>query len=501
MSEIVTKSGTSSAPERGKILRYGIAPTAVALALAARALLAPILHDDSIFLYFVPTVLISAGIGGLGPGLLATALSLLAAFFVLSSASSISNTGLVNAAAFAVIGIGVSWGGGLLHRGRRRANLMARDALAREAHLQSILDTVPEAMIVIDEHGNMQSFSSAAERLFGCRAAEAIGQNIKTLMPSPYRENHDGYLQRYMNTGERRIIGIGRVVVGQRKDGSTFPMELAVGEMKSGDQRFFTGFLRDLTERQQTEARLQELQSELVHISRLTAMGEMASTLAHELNQPLSAIANYLKGSRRLLEGASDEKSAAMRDALDKAADQAMRAGHIIRRLRDFVARGESERRVESITKLVEEASALALVGVKDLGIRVQFQFHPGIDLVIADRVQVQQVVLNLIRNAMDAMETSQTRDLIVAIAPADGGQVRISVTDSGSGISPEIAEQLFQPFITTKRHGMGVGLSISRAIVEAHNGRIWVEPNPTGGTIFHFTLAVVNQGDVDDAA
>jgi two-component system sensor kinase FixL len=501
MSEIVTKSGTSSAPERGKILRYGIAPTAVALALAARALLAPILHDDSIFLYFVPTVLISAGIGGLGPGLLATGLSLLAAFFVLSSASSISNTGLVNAAAFAVIGIGVSWGGGLLHRGRRRANLMTRDALAREAHLQSILDTVPEAMIVIDEHGNMQSFSSAAERLFGCRAAEAIGQNIKTLMPSPYRENHDGYLQRYMNTGERRIIGIGRVVVGQRKDGSTFPMELAVGEMKSGDQRFFTGFIRDLTERQQTEARLQELQSELVHISRLTAMGEMASTLAHELNQPLSAIANYLKGSRRLLEGASDEKSAAMRDALDKAADQAMRAGHIIRRLRDFVARGESERRVESITKLVEEASALALVGVKDLGIRVQFQFNPEIDLVIADRVQVQQVVLNLIRNAMDAMETSQTRDLIVAIAPADGGQVRISVTDSGSGISPEIAEQLFQPFITTKRHGMGVGLSISRAIVEAHNGRIWVEPNPTGGTIFHFTLAVVNQGDVDDAA
>ena len=482
-------------------MRYGIAPTAVALALAARALLAPILHDDTVFLYFVPAVLIAASIGGLGPGLLATALSLVAAFFLLAGASAISNSALGNGAAFTIIGIGVSWGGELLHRSRRRANFMTRDALAREAHLQSILDTVPEAMIVIDERGIMQSFSSAAERLFGCRAAEAIGRNVSTLMPSPYRENHDGYLHRYMTTGERRIIGIGRVVVGQRKDGSTFPMELAVGEMKSGDQRFFTGFIRDLTERQQTEARLQELQSELVHISRLTAMGEMASTLAHELNQPLSAIANYLKGSRRLLEGAADEKSAAMRDALDKAGDQAMRAGHIIRRLRDFVARGETERRVESITKLVEEASALALVGVKDLGIRVQFQFNPEIDLVIADRVQVQQVLLNLIRNAMDAMETSQTRDLVVAIAPADGGHVRISVTDSGSGISPEIAEQLFQPFITTKRHGMGVGLSISRAIVEAHNGRIWVEPNPTGGTIFHFTLAVVNEGDVDDAA
>src|SRR5205807_9145462 len=193
--------------------------------------------------------------------------------------------------------------------------------------------------------GIMQYFSTAAERLFGHTSREAIGKNIKSLMPSPYRESHDGYLGRYLRTGERRIIGIGRIVVGERKDGSTFPMELAVGEMKSGNERFFTGFIRDLTERQKTEARLQELQSELVHISRLTAMGEMASALAHELNQPLSAIANYMKGSRRLLENASDESVATVRDAMDKAAAQAMRAGDIIRRLRDFVARGESERR------------------------------------------------------------------------------------------------------------------------------------------------------------
>jgi two-component system sensor kinase FixL len=277
-------------------------------------------------------------------------------------------------------------------------------------------------------------------------------------------------------------------------------MELAVGEMKSGNRRFFTGFIRDLTERQKTEARLQELQSELVHISRLTAMGEMASTLAHELNQPLSAISNYLRGSKRMLESATDDRSATMRDALDKAADQAMRAGQIIRRLRDFVQRGESERRVESITKLVEEASALALVGVKDRGIRVQFKFDPAVDLVLADRVQIQQVLLNLIRNAMDAMETSAVRNLAVSVTPADDTHVRVSVSDTGIGIAPEVTGQLFQPFITTKRHGMGVGLSISRTIVEAHGGRIWVEPNPGGGTIFNFTLVVVKEGDVDDA-
>jgi len=289
-------------------------------------------------------------------------------------------------------------------------------------------------------------------------------------------------------------------VVGERKDGSTFPMELAVGEMKSGNQRFFTGFIRDLTERQKTEARLQELQSELVHISRLTAMGEMASTLAHELNQPLSAIANYLKGSYRLLADSSDERSVTMRGALDKASEQALRAGQIIRRLRDFVARGESERRVESITKLVEEASALALVGVKDQGIHVRFQFDPAIDLVLADKVQIQQVLLNLIRNAVEAMQESPRRDLIVSSAPADDDMVTISVADTGSGIAPEMTSQLFQPFITTKRQGMGVGLSISRTIIEAHGGRIWADSNTAGGTVFRFTLRAVTKEELGHA-
>ena len=353
-------------------------------------------------------------------------------------------------------------------------------------------------MIVIDERGIIQSFSTAAARLFGYASADVVGTNVKRLMPSPYRENHDGFLERYLRTGERRIIGIGRVVVGERKDGSTFPMELSVGEMRSGNQRFFTGFIRDLTERQQTEARLQELQSELVHISRLTAMGEMASALAHEINQPLSAIANYMKGSRRLLEGSTDEQSAILRDVMGKAADQALRAGQIIRRLRDFVARGESERRVESVTKLVEEASALALVGAKDQGIRVKFSFDPTVDLVLADKVQIQQVLLNLMRNAIEAMEGCTKRELTVSTAPASDDMISISVTDTGTGIAPEIMSQLFQPFFTTKRTGMGVGLSISRTIVESHGGQIVCEPNPEGGTVFRLTLRSVTKEEID---
>jgi two-component system sensor kinase FixL len=269
--------------------------------------------------------------------------------------------------------------------------------------------------------------------------------------------------------------------------------------MRSNNTRFFTGFIRDLSERQKTEARLQELQSELVHISRLTAMGEMASALAHELNQPLSAIANYMKGSRRLLEGRADEQSGMVRDAMDKAAEQSLRAGQIIRRLRDFVARGESERRVESIKKLVEEASALALVGAKDQGVRVLFRLDPNVDLVLADKVQIQQVILNLMRNAIEAMEPSQRRELVLSIAPNGSGMIDVSVADTGTGIAEDIMPHLFQPFITSKRHGMGVGLSISRTIIEGHGGRIWAEPNPGGGTVFHFTLRAVSEEDMTD--
>jgi two-component system sensor kinase FixL len=486
-------------------LGYALALWLVAIVFAILVLTGREFSES--YLFWIPVVLISGIVGGWGPGILATILSLVLRLYYTGEYSSLSNPAsptfvidLTRAITFLILGIGAAWFGRSLHATRMRAALSGQDAVSREAHLQSILDTVPEAMIVIDERGSIQSFSAAAERLFNYKPDEVLGKNIKMMMPSPYRENHDGYLTRYLQTGERRIIGIGSVVVGERKDGSTFPMELAVGEMKSSNRRFFTGFIRDLTERQETETRLQELQSELVHISRLTAMGEMASTLAHELNQPLSAIANYMKGSRRLLEGSTDERAAMVREALDKAAEQALRAGQIIHRLRDFVARGESEYRVESVQKLVEEACALALVGAKDLGVRVRFHFDQGADLALADRVQVQQVLLNLVRNAIEAMQQSDTRELILSAMPAPDKMIRISVSDTGPGIAPEVSNQLFQPFVSTKRQGMGVGLSISRTIIEGHGGRIWVDSKPGGGATFSFTLRTGIDEEVGNA-
>jgi two-component system sensor kinase FixL len=364
----------------------------------------------------------------------------------------------------------------------------------RENHLRSILHTIPDAMIVIDGRGIMQLFSTAAERLFGWSEQEAIGRNVSILMPEPDRSRHDGYIARYRSTSDPHIIGIGRIVTGRRRDGTTFPMHLSIGEMQSDGEPYFTGFVRDLTEHQQTQARLQELQSELVHVSRLTAMGEMASALAHEINQPLAAINNYMKGSRRLLAGSTDPNIAKIESALDRASEQALRAGQIIRRLRDFVSRGESEKRVESLSKLIEEAGALGLAGAREQNVQLRFTLDPGADLVLADRVQIQQVLINLFRNALEAMAQSSRRELVVTNARVSDEMIEVEVSDTGSGFQDDVIPNLFQTFFTTKETGMGVGLSISRSIIEAHCGRLVAENNASGGATFRFTLPAADE-------
>jgi two-component system sensor kinase FixL len=320
-------------------------------------------------------------------------------------------------------------------------------------------------------------------------------------MPEPDRSRHDGYLARYLKTGERRIIGIGRIVTGMRKDVTTFPMHLTIGEMQSSGQPYFTGFVRDLTEQQQTQARLQELQSELVHVSRLSAMGEMASALAHELNQPLSAISNYMKGSRRLLAASSDPNANKIEGALDRAAEQAIRAGDIIRRLRNFVARDESEKRVESLSKLIEEAGALGLTGAREQGVKLRFNLDSSLDLVLADRVQIQQVLVNLFRNALEAMASSSHRELIATNVRAADDMIEVAISDTGHGFGNDVQPNLFRPFFTTKETGMGVGLSISRTIIETHGGRMWAENNEAGGATFRFTLPAAPTKDLTHVA
>lgn len=359
----------------------------------------------------------------------------------------------------------------------------------RERHLQSILATVPDAMVVIDEEGIMISFSAAAERLFGYREEEVLGKNVSMLMPSPDRERHDSYMQRYLETGVPRIIGTGRIVTGLRRDGSTFPMKLSVGEAISDEQRLFTGFVQDLTERKDFEARVEQLKSELIHVSRLSAMGTMASTLAHELNQPLTAIANYAEAAETILGSDEEEDRQLLREIFGEMAAQSLRAGSIVRRLRDFVSRGETAKTVEDLPRLINEASALALVGSRERGVSAQFLYDPDATPVLVDRVQIQQVLINLMRNAMEAMESCAERRLSVTTSLIDPETVQVSVADTGTGISPDIGERLFEAFASTKSSGMGLGLSICRTIVEAHGGRIRAEPAEGGGTEFQFTL------------
>lgn len=353
--------------------------------------------------------------------------------------------------------------------------------------LRCILETVTDAIVVMGQDGIVQSFSTAAERQFGYAANEVIGKNVNVLMPSPYREEHDGYIHRYRTTGEKRIIGIGREVTGQRKDGSLFPMYLSVGEGKLEGASIFVGIIHDITDQRAAALRLSELQTELLQVSRLSGMGQMASALAHEINQPLTAIATYMKAIRRMLDAGDPDALDRARTALTSANEQALRAGEIIRRLREFVARGDTEKTLVDTSTLVTESLALARMSNKLDRVRVRLEVESPSQAVIADKVQIQQVLLNLLRNALEAMGGAGA---ITVSARTVGDLIEFAVADEGPGLSDEVKSRLFEPFVTTKKEGMGVGLSICRTIVEAHGGRLWAESNAGAGTVFRFTLA-----------
>lgn len=364
------------------------------------------------------------------------------------------------------------------------------DAPALQLHFESILDSVPDAMVVTDEAGIILAFSRAAEKLFGYLAADMTGQPVARLMTGRDRANHDSYIGSYLRTGERQIIGRGRVVMAARADGTVFPIDLKVGEARIGERFLFTAFMRDLTEQQSAELRMQEMQAELVHFSRLSAVGTMASALAHELNQPLTAVANYLEAGRDLIDSPDPDVKDILREALSEAAVQAVRAGDIVRKLRSYVSRGEVDAHAVSLAPLLADAIALSKISRDRADIPVKVEMAKGVDRVLADAIQIQQVVINLIRNAMEALADRQDGAIVLrAFQAEEPGFVAIEVCDNGPGLPAEMQQTLFKPFATTKSHGMGLGLSICQTIVEAHGGTIRAIPRPTGGSCFRFTL------------
>ena len=355
------------------------------------------------------------------------------------------------------------------------------------AYLASIVESSDDAIIGKTLDGIITSWNKAAERMFGYEATEICGKAVTLLIPPNRFPEEDEILGR-LRRGERiDHFETERV----RKDGRTIAVSLAVSPIRDRGGRIVgaSKIARDITEQRATEKQLLELQSELLHAARLGTMGQMAAAITHELNQPLSAINNYLGGIARLLSDFAAPQNVAV--ALDKAREQTSRAGEVIRRLRDFAVRGESNLRVENVDEIVEQILKLALVDAKVREVTTHVQLTPGVKKVLADKIQIGQVVLNIARNAIEAMEEySSERILTIATGTDDLSQeVVVRISDTGPGITPEVKAHLFQPFVTTKDKGMGIGLSICHGIVQSHGGMLSVEPNEPNGTTFVIRL------------
>ena len=477
----------------------------------------------------------------------------------------------------------------------------------------TLLATAVDGIMVIDDAGRVEVYSDACEKMFGYTRSEVIGNNVKMLMPSPYHAEHDEYLAHYRKTGERRIIGIGREVVGRRRNGTTFPMYLSVGEGDLEGRRIFIGIVhdiserkrnmddarrlaaivessddaivskdlndiitswnsgaerlfgysadeivgmpittiippdrhdeepgiverirrgehidhyetvrqhkdgslidisltvspmrnaegeiigaskigRDITEQKIAERRHNDLQKELLHATRMATTGQLGAALAHELNQPLTAILNYTGILQELGEHAAGSEGVMLRDVVKRIGEQTERAGEIIKRLRGFVAKREPERHIQNLNDTIGESIALSLVGTVHDNVRLRSDFATDLPAIPIDKVQIQQVMINLLRNAVEAMQSTARHELKISTVRDGEDFVRVSVADTGTGMPPEVAAVLFQPFVTTKGNGLGIGLSICRTIVESHGGRLWMDAKEGGGTVFHFRLPV----------
>ncbi len=358
------------------------------------------------------------------------------------------------------------------------------------SEFQALLDAAVDGIVVFDHLGSIQSFNRAAERLFGYRADEVIGRNICILMSDEDRDAHDQHLERYIATRDPQVIGQSRVVNAKRKEGGVFPAMLTVGVVHSAEPPRFVGFIRDNTTQRQSELDSHRLQERLMHVSRLATVGEMASGIAHELNQPLAAIATFAHACDRLL-GVPDPDIDEVRTALRQIADQAVRAGDIIRRLRALARIEEMARIPADVNTVIEELTELIQVDAKGHGADYRRSLAPNLPEVALDRSQIQQVVMNLVHNALEALALGQLdgREVIISTHATPTGDVEICVRDNGVGVNPSIANRIFDPFCSTKPTGTGLGLPISRTIVRAHGGTLDYEPNHPTGACFKVTL------------
>lgn len=370
--------------------------------------------------------------------------------------------------------------------------------VAAESRFQLVVEAAPNAMVMIDQAGAIVMVNAQAEHDFGYPRNELLGQPVEILVPERFRGHHPGLREAFFASPQARPMGVGRELYGLRKDGSEFPVEIGLNPIETDEGAMVLSAIVDITERKMAETalkdsqtQLQDLHAELLHLSRLSAMGQMAATVTHELNQPLTAIANYLETADLVLGRDGDLPVSRVRDLVGRAAEQALRAGQIIQRWRGIASRTDGAKRIEAIAPLVKEAAELAIIGTKLRGINITIHDGSGDSAIVGDKIQIQQVLLNLLRNAAEATADQERRD-IVLLTEAHENDVEISVIDNGPGLPAEVQRKLFQPFVSTKATGMGVGLSICHTIIAAHDGRLWAEPNPDGGTIFRISLPAV---------
>jgi len=462
---------------RGQLLAIGVSVAILAAALVLRPVL-----GHSVYLLCVPAMLACALMGGPAAALTSTAIMAVGGFALdtLSDIDPLERA--VRAGVFLLLGGGAAWGVRRLVAERDAAARLIADQAEREELLQSSLNIVADAVVLMDDRGEIQSFSHAAERLFGWSADEIVGQTFSRLMPPGEDAELTGPTAEDLSGSHRQLTGL-------RKDGASFPMELRIGEVVVGGRRLLTMVVRDLTSTQEAERRSEELRAQLTQVWAANSMGEMASVLAHELNQPLSAVANYLRAARNLIARMELDDDDLI-DAVARAGDQAVRAGEIIRTMRDLATRGGTLQKPESLSAMIGEVDFIISLMARDANARIVYDLFKGNDIVIADRIQIQQLVVNLARNAIEAVTKYPNRQINISTRLDAGNQLVTTVEDSGPGVDASVTDRLFQPLASTKPEGMGLGLSISSAIVENHKGRIWVEPSRLGGAAFSFVLA-----------